>query len=120
MTGLFEARAYMHDIRGKTLDVLERVELTPDERLLTHGYVYGMVVQHEHMHDETMLATIQLMKDRPYAPAVEAPRSSVTPLQDMVRVDGGPFEGGRIGVALGVRLDVPGDFVVGAGPMGEK
>ena len=25
------------------------------------GFVYGMVVQHEHQHDETMLATLQLM-----------------------------------------------------------
>ena len=27
------------------------------------GFVYGMVVQHEHQHDETLLATIQLMDD---------------------------------------------------------
>ncbi|HVN50949.1 MAG TPA: SUMF1/EgtB/PvdO family nonheme iron enzyme, partial [Acidimicrobiales bacterium] len=29
-------------------------------RLLAGGYVYGMVLQHEHQHDETMLATHQL------------------------------------------------------------
>jgi iron(II)-dependent oxidoreductase len=29
-------------------------------RLLTGGFVYGMVVQHEHQHDETLLATLQL------------------------------------------------------------
>ena len=53
-----------------------QVELTPEQRLLDRGYVYGMVVQHEHMHDETMLATIQLMRiDRAYPPAVEAPRA---------------------------------------------
>ena len=28
--------------------------------LLDDGFVYGMVVQHEHQHGETMLATIQL------------------------------------------------------------
>ena len=89
-----QARAYMHDIRGKSLDVLEKIELTPAQRLLDNGYVYGMVLQHEHMHDETMLATIQLMKDRPYPPATEAPRARARVAQDMVLVPGGPFDMG--------------------------
>ena len=89
-----EARAYMHDTRGKSLDVLERIELARDERLLDNGYVYGMVLQHEHMHDETMLATIQLMKDRPYPPATEAPRARASAIQDMVFVPGGTFDMG--------------------------
>jgi iron(II)-dependent oxidoreductase len=29
-------------------------------RLTRDGFVFGMVVQHEHMHDETILATLQL------------------------------------------------------------
>ena len=37
------------------------IELDRDDPLLADGFVYGMVVQHEHQHDETMLATIQLM-----------------------------------------------------------
>jgi iron(II)-dependent oxidoreductase len=89
-----EARAYMNDVRARSLDVLEKVELSPEARLLDRGYVYGMVVQHEHMHDETMLATIQLMRDRPYPPAVEAPRATADVSQDMVFVEGGPFEMG--------------------------
>jgi iron(II)-dependent oxidoreductase len=89
-----QARAYMQDVRGRSLDVLETIELAPGERLLERGYVYGMVVQHEHMHDETMLATIQLMKDRPYPPAGEAPRASAAPPRDMIFVDGGPFDMG--------------------------
>ena len=32
--------------------------------LLDDGFVYGMVVQHEHQHDETMLATLQLRTRR--------------------------------------------------------
>ena len=94
LLGPNEARAYMHDIRAKSLDVLEGVELTPGQRLLDRGYVYGMVVQHEHMHDETMLATIQLMKERPYPPAVAAPPATTTVEQDMVFVPGGSFEMG--------------------------
>jgi iron(II)-dependent oxidoreductase len=90
-----EARAYMHDIRGKSLDVLETVDLTPEQRLLDRGYVYGMVVQHEHMHDETMLATIQLMKERTYPPAATPPPEVAVRIeQDMVFVPGGTFEMG--------------------------
>ncbi len=94
LLGPDEARRYMHDVRAKSLDVLDQVELTPEERLLDRGYVYGMVVQHEHMHDETMLATIQLMKERPYPPAVHGPRAVAGVEQDMVSVPGGPFEMG--------------------------
>jgi iron(II)-dependent oxidoreductase len=46
------------------------------------------------MHDETMLATIQLMKDRPYPPATEGPRAVAPVEQDMVFVDGGGFDMG--------------------------
>ncbi len=88
-----QARAYMNDVRAKSLDVLEKVELRSEERLLDRGYVYGMVVQHEHMHDETMLSTIQLIKDRLYPPAAgDAPRARMNVPQDMVHVEGGPFE----------------------------
>ncbi len=94
LLGPAEARAYMDDVRGKSLDVLEKVDLTPEQRLLDRGYVYGMVLQHEHMHDETMLATISLMRERAYPPAVEAARAEVAVPQDMVFVDGGSFEMG--------------------------
>ena len=89
-----EARAYMHDVRGKSLDVLEGVDLSADERLLARGYVYGMVVQHEHMHDETMLATIQLMKEREYPAASTPPEAARRDLPEMVFIEGGAFEMG--------------------------
>jgi iron(II)-dependent oxidoreductase len=43
--------------------VLDALELDPADPLLAGGFVYGMVVQHEHQHDETLLATLQLMDD---------------------------------------------------------
>jgi gamma-glutamyl hercynylcysteine S-oxide synthase len=93
LLGPAEARAYMGDVRGKSLDILERVDLTPEERLLDRGYVYGMVVQHEHMHDETMLSTIQLMKQKEYPPAATQPPRAVTRVeQDMVFVAEGSIE----------------------------
>ncbi len=56
-----EARSYLADVRGQVLDLLGKVDLDAGPRLVRDGFVYGMVLQHEHQHDETMLATRQLM-----------------------------------------------------------
>src|SRR5215471_9877372 len=56
-----EARGFVADVRARVLDALATLDLEGDDPLLRDGFVYGMVVQHEHQHDETMLATIQLM-----------------------------------------------------------
>jgi iron(II)-dependent oxidoreductase len=61
LLGPADARRYIGEVRGRALDVLEGVEFDPERALLSDGFVYGMVVQHEHQHDETMLATRQLM-----------------------------------------------------------
>ena len=53
------ARAYLSGVRNHVLDVLDRTDLAARE-LTRDGFVFAMVVQHEHMHDETMLATLQL------------------------------------------------------------
>jgi iron(II)-dependent oxidoreductase len=57
------ARAFAANVRTRTLDLLDRVDLRSDDPLLHDAFVYGMVIQHEHQHDETILATIQLMGD---------------------------------------------------------
>ena len=57
------AREFDAAVRDRTLDVLDGIDLDPDDPLLADGFVYGMVVQHEHQHDETLLATLQLMDD---------------------------------------------------------
>ena len=58
------ARSYVGDVRTRVLDALERVDLD-DGPLRRNAFVYGMVIQHEHQHQETMLATVDLL-DRPY------------------------------------------------------
>ena len=67
------ARAFAADVRARTLAHLDRVDLASEDPLLHEGFVYGMVVQHEHQHDETMLATIQLMGDELAHPAAAFP-----------------------------------------------
>ena len=56
-----EARAYAHEVRGRVLDVLGSAAFS-GSRLVSHGFAFGMVAQHEQQHDETMLATHQLRK----------------------------------------------------------
>ncbi|MBF8193836.1 ergothioneine biosynthesis protein EgtB [Nonomuraea sp. K274] len=61
--GPAEARRYIEGVRGRVLDVLDAVNLEDaGEHAPLHrdGFVFGLVIQHEHQHDETMLATLQL------------------------------------------------------------
>jgi gamma-glutamyl hercynylcysteine S-oxide synthase len=87
------ARRYLADVRQRALDRLDRVDLDPDPArpLLAGGFVYGMVVQHEHQHDETMLATLNLMAQPGYHPGMLAPPEAVAPVPGEVLVEAGPF-----------------------------
>ena len=88
--GPAEARRHIAMVRDRVLDVLDRVELDPSVPLLHDGYVYKMVAQHEHQHDETMLATLQLMTT-PY-PDFAPPAPAGRPVRSAeVFVPGGPF-----------------------------
>jgi len=87
-----EARSHIAMVRSRVLDVLERIELDPAVPLLDEGFVYGMVAQHEHQHDETMLATLQLMPSTDPYPLGGGP----TPVPEAMAgtetlVPGGPF-----------------------------
>ena len=85
------ARRYLVDVRQRALDRLDRVDLDPARPLLAGGFVYGMVVQHEHQHDETMLATLNLMAQPGYRPGMLAPPDTVAPVPGEVLVAAGPF-----------------------------
>ena len=54
------ARAYIGAVRDQVLDFLDRTSFDDERPLVRDGFVYGMVIQHEHQHDETMLATRQI------------------------------------------------------------
>jgi len=88
--GPAEARRHIARVRGRVFDVLEKIELDPAIQLLHDGFVYGMVVQHEHQHDETMLATLQLMASPYPHPALPAPAGRPLPGAEVL-VPGGPF-----------------------------
>jgi iron(II)-dependent oxidoreductase len=85
-----EARRYIAEVRGRVLDALDAVDLDAGP-LVSRAFVYGMVVQHEHQHDETMLATLQLMGDAAYRPVAPAPPAATPVGRDEVLVPAGPF-----------------------------
>ncbi|MBS1883699.1 MAG: SUMF1/EgtB/PvdO family nonheme iron enzyme [Actinobacteria bacterium] len=69
-----ELRAYMAEVRERTLEVLDEVDVSADaeDRLLREGFVYEMLIAHELQHQETMLQLLQLL-DAPYRPALADP-----------------------------------------------
>jgi len=87
-----EARAYNHTVRDKVLDILDRTTLS-GRPLVTDGFAFGMIVQHEQQHDETMLATHQLRAGPAVLSAPPPPPSRVA-VADEVPVPGGRFSMG--------------------------
>ncbi len=76
------------------LDVLDHVKFDGGRELVDNGFAFGMIVQHEQQHDETMLATHQLRTRRAGAGrAATAGRSAACRLPRCF-VPGGVFEMG--------------------------
>lgn len=88
-----ESTGYLDLVRRKVLDTLEGARFEGAGRLLDGGFVYGLVLQHEHQHDETMLATHQLRRGTPVLDLDAGPPAPVAthPLPAEVRVPAGPF-----------------------------
>ena len=78
-----EVRPYMEQVRERTLEVLDEIVLDPEDPVLADGFVYEMLLAHEHQHNETMLQLLQLVES--YEP---------------VEVDKGPAERPRHRVEL--------------------
>jgi gamma-glutamyl hercynylcysteine S-oxide synthase len=84
-----ETRAYVAEVRDKALDALDRAPLT-GRRLTDNGFAFGMIVQHEQQHDETMLATHQLRVGAPVLHAPAPPAGAPLPVREVL-VPGGAF-----------------------------
>jgi iron(II)-dependent oxidoreductase len=89
-----ELRSYMAEVRERTLDVLDGIDLeATDDPRLHDGFVYDLILAHEHQHNETMLQLLQMVES--YEPARRDPGPASEPVADgpeMVRVEGGPGE----------------------------
>ncbi|HJP80393.1 MAG TPA: ergothioneine biosynthesis protein EgtB [Pseudonocardiaceae bacterium] len=95
LLGPAEARGYVREVRDKAFDVLEKTPLAAfsggGSALVEHAFAFGMIVQHEQQHDETMLATHQLRTGAPVLHAPPAPRPKNVAFPAEVLVPGGPF-----------------------------
>jgi iron(II)-dependent oxidoreductase len=88
-----EAARYVGQVRERTLELLEEVDLDGADPLLRDGFVYDLVVQHEHQHDETLLQTIQLTpgRYREVLPALPDAPGGLATSADMVTVPAGRY-----------------------------
>jgi iron(II)-dependent oxidoreductase len=88
-----EVQPYMEQVRERTLEVLEDIELDPADPLLWEGFVYEMLLAHEHQHNETMLQLIQMVESyEPSAVDTDPGREPVAEGPEMVAVDGGRLQ----------------------------
>ena len=88
-----ELRSYMAEVRERTLDVLDEIDLETGDPLLRDGFVYELILAHEHQHNETMLQLLQMVPD--YEPVERDPGPAGEPVAEgpeMVRVEGGEHE----------------------------
>ncbi|HEY0168843.1 MAG TPA: ergothioneine biosynthesis protein EgtB [Jatrophihabitans sp.] len=85
-----QTRSYVSQVREKVLDVLDRAPLNVS-RLTDSGFAFGMVVQHEQQHDETMLATHQLRRCGPPLQAPLPGPADTTALAGQALIPAGEF-----------------------------
>jgi iron(II)-dependent oxidoreductase len=90
-----ELRSYMAEVRERTLEVLDSIEIGPEaeDRLLREGFVYEMLIAHELQHNETMLQLLQMVEG--YEPVWEelGPASATAAESgEMVAVEAGEHE----------------------------
>ena len=65
-----DALDYMEQVRKRALEVLATADLSPgSDRLNADGFVWDLLIQHEHQHNETMLQTLQLAEPGVFDPA---------------------------------------------------
>jgi gamma-glutamyl hercynylcysteine S-oxide synthase len=84
-----EALGYLESVHRDALRALEGMRFDDSDPLLRDSYVYGLVLQHELQHQETMLQTLQLSGVAYATPAHDDLRAPPKPGD--VLVPAGPF-----------------------------
>jgi iron(II)-dependent oxidoreductase len=100
-----ELRAYLAEVRERTLEVLDEVDVAADaeDPLLREGFVYEMLIAHELQHNETMLQLLMMVDgyELPDAPglnhhcgrSITGTSEGASALEpEMLRIDGGGYE----------------------------
>ena len=71
-----DLRDYMAEVRERTLEVLDGINLESDDPVIRDGFAYELILAHERQHNETMLQLLQMVEG--YEPAerdLSPPRS---------------------------------------------
>ena len=109
-----ELRSHLDQVRERTLEVLDTVRLdATDDPLLREGFIYEMLISHEHQHTETMLQLIQMVEG--YEPLDVDPGPASEPVTDgpeMVVVEPGEAEIGAPGTGFAYDNERPRHMVV--------
>ena len=94
-----DALEYMARVHERALDVLATVDLSPgSDRLNANGFVWDLLIQHEHQHDETMLQTLQIAEPGAFAPHPTAPDARAdTSTGERIELRAGPVAIGAAG-----------------------
>jgi iron(II)-dependent oxidoreductase len=89
-----ELRSYLDEVRERTLEVLDGVDLEdPDDAVLRDGFVYEMLLAHEHQHNETMLQLLQMVEAYEPVEVDPSPRSqAIAEGPESVTVEAGSVE----------------------------
>lgn len=90
---------YMAAVRERSLEILERTDLEAPG-LARDGYVFELIIAHEHQHTETMLQLLQMVEH--YEPVEHEPApgaGETAPGPEMVEVD--PADDATVGAGPG-------------------
>ena len=101
-----EVRPYMEQVRERTFEVLAQIDLDGGDPILAVGFVYEMLLAHEHQHNETMLQLLQMVES--YQPVETDPGPAAEPVSEgpeMVEVPGGAHEIGAPSPESGFAYD---------------
>jgi iron(II)-dependent oxidoreductase len=97
-----ELRSYLEDVRARTLEVLDEVEIGPEseDRLLREGFVYEMLLAHELQHNETMLQLLMLVDGYELPASIDTPAGLSADGPDTVEIEEGEYETGAAGTGF--------------------
>ncbi len=97
-----ELQRYMTDVRERTLEVLDAIDLEDtDDPVVRGGFVYELILGHELQHNETMLQLIQMIDGyEPAGPSFEMKADISSEEISSVEVEGGVYEIGDAGLGF--------------------
>jgi len=93
-----EVADYRDRVDARSGDLLTEVDVDGDDPLLRGGFVYQMIIQHEHQHQETLLQALQMLPGgyTPELPSRGAREGAAGPVPPgraaMVEVPAGAFK----------------------------